>query len=316
MNMSLNPIADRSPRARPVGDAPVAALLDGAEELARRWAIALILERPLAEMAHVPLDELAQAAPGLCAQIARALESDAELGPLGAGAEAVDRPHVGEGAATVPLLAALAEAAGASALAEAIEALRGVLWEAILTELHDPPARQVADLSDRLAFVCARTLGEALGEMRAHDDAAAPPAASAPARERILYTSAAPSSGRSGAVLVDEHEDVSSAGAPPAEDAGETRRRAPLEPLAAAAESFSDEPPRAHEPQGGQKGSPRTIARPLPWDTPLQAERGSERRPLGTGGAGEAVTSRRALYDEDPVMRVTRGPGSPADKRS
>jgi GGDEF domain-containing protein len=36
----------------------------------------------------------------------------------------------------------------------ACEALRGVLWDALLDELRDPPPRQVAELSDRLAAVC------------------------------------------------------------------------------------------------------------------------------------------------------------------
>jgi hypothetical protein len=314
MGMSLDPSADRSPRARPVGDAPVAALLDGAEELARRWAIALILERPLAEMAQVPLDALAQAAPDLCAQIVRALESDAAIEPLGAGGGMSDRSRTRDGAPATPLLAALAFAAGAKALAEAVEALRGVLWEAILAELHDPPARQVADLADRLAFVCALALAETLAEtgIGAHGDAAAQQTPPGLAREQILYTSAGPTPGRGGAVLVDEREDVFSAAAPRVE--GEGRHSAPPGPLAAVAESR--ETLGEQRPLGGESGSPRTTARPLPWDMPLQSERDSDRRPLGSAGAGDAATSRRALYDEDPVMRITRGPGSPADERS
>jgi hypothetical protein len=306
LSMSLDAIGEHSPRARPVGDAPVAALLDGVEELARRWAIALILKRPLAEMPQVPLDALARAAPSLCAQIVRALDSDAELQRLGAS----DEPRARGGVAAMPLLAALSSADARTAI-EAIEALRGVLWEAILGELRDPPARQVADLSDRLAFVCATVLAEALGEARARSAEASPGASAPPVREHILYASAQPSPARRGAVLVDEHQDAPSLA--PSANGGGPAHRTPVAPPARAAAPERPMTPAEHSLPGRHAEPSRTTARPLPWDMPLRAELAERRPPEGVNG--DAATSRRALYDEDPVMRVTRGPGAPLDER-
>ena len=83
--MSIGSRIEHAPRARPVADAPVEALLARADDLARRWAIELILARPLAAMAEIPLEDLAREAPSLCAQVLRSLVSDAELQRLVAG---------------------------------------------------------------------------------------------------------------------------------------------------------------------------------------------------------------------------------------
>jgi len=143
-------------QARPVADLPLDAILARADELARQWAIALILARPLEGIGEVPLADLAREAPALCAQVLRALQSDAELERLTGGGASSG----GENAVPARSLAAIAGADDAAAAVEAIEALRGVLWEALLEELRWPrfersSARQVADLSDRLAHVCA-----------------------------------------------------------------------------------------------------------------------------------------------------------------
>jgi hypothetical protein len=45
----------------------------------------------------------------------------------------------------------------------------------------------------------------------------------------------------------------------------------------------------------------------LPWDTPLQSSAASTHEPAVDAGSP-------AL--DDPVMRVSRGPGTPADRRS
>src|SRR5947208_8063080 len=71
-----------TPRARAVADAPVESLLERADELARRWAVALIVELPLQRIGEIPLDGFAREAPPLCAQFVRALQSDAELARL------------------------------------------------------------------------------------------------------------------------------------------------------------------------------------------------------------------------------------------
>jgi hypothetical protein len=45
---------------------------------------------------------------------------------------------------------------------QAVEALRGVLWETLIDQLSEPSAREVGDLADRLAYVCAEALSIAL----------------------------------------------------------------------------------------------------------------------------------------------------------
>src|SRR5205085_10133688 len=50
-----------------------------ADELARRWAVALIVSLPLDRIGEIPLQSFAREAPALCAQVVRALVSDAEL---------------------------------------------------------------------------------------------------------------------------------------------------------------------------------------------------------------------------------------------
>jgi GGDEF domain-containing protein len=150
-------------RARPLADLPLDALLARAEELAKRWAITLLIGRPLERMSEIPFERLAGEAPALFAQAIRALESDLELDRLtGAGA-----PTGQEASAPAERLAAIAGARDLGEAAAAVEALRSVVWETMLEELRPgqlgwaspvlerAPARQLADLADRLACVCA-----------------------------------------------------------------------------------------------------------------------------------------------------------------
>lgn len=107
----------------------------------------------------------------------------------------------------------MAGAGDAPALVEAVEGLRGVVWETLLEELCRPlfehaHARRVAEVCDRLACVCASALAAALAEGlperdRAGADAQPPPAAEPPA-------AAVDAEGRraSEAVIVDEHAQV------------------------------------------------------------------------------------------------------------
>jgi hypothetical protein len=148
----------RTPRARPVVDLPDEAMPAHAEELAKRWAIALILTRPLEGLGELPLEELAREAPSLCAQALRAMQSDMELERLtGAGAASAR-----EDSAAARRLAAIVGARDPAAAVTAVEALRGVLWETLLAQLSEPSARLVGDISDRLAHVCAATLAAAV----------------------------------------------------------------------------------------------------------------------------------------------------------
>jgi hypothetical protein len=287
----------RSPlpaRARAVADAPVHALVARAEELAHRWALALLGARPLAEMTTVPLEDIARYAPALCASLARALASDEELAPLGDARDAHDLSHR-EGDPAVAL-SALSAGWDATAAVAHVEALRGVVWEAALEELRDPTARQVADLSDRLASVCAAALAYALsGGVGAERDSAW--AGRAAPREQVLYSAPGPPSGGAGAVLIDERDEVQRS----------ARARAQWRrddgPPAAPGQARPQRRPRAADPP--ERGAARRSPRPLPWDTPLQP---SERPPDPAAGP--------AAGGEDPAMRVSRGPGTPADRRS
>jgi hypothetical protein len=300
MEMSGDSDIERGPRARPVADAPVDALLARVDELARRWAIALLLARPLREMAEVPLEELAREAPALCAQAIRALDSDAELERLAVAEESGGRG----GSAWASRLGASAGVLDARAVVYEVEALRGVLWEALLEELDRPifdqsSARLVADLSDRLAHVCATALATMLtpGLAASADEPWLAPRVS---HQEPLYTSQRASQGRSAAVLVDEREDVPSppraAGAGVAAPApAEAIRERPLEP---------SEARRRSEATGAQ-----TRPRPLPWDTPSRAER----RP--PQARTEASGPAKATPGGDPVMRITRHPSAPVDEQ-
>ena len=287
--MSEDRRIERSTRARPVADAPVDALLERGDELARRWAIALILERPLAEMADVPLEDLARDAPGVCAQVVRALDSDAELERIAASEGSRGR----SGAAPAVRLGAL----DARATVEHIEALRGVVWEALLARLDDPSARQVADLSDRLAFVCSTLLAAALGEsiaMNAHEAPAKTP--SSP-RGEVLFTAPQPAPGRRGAALIDEFEDAVAQPSRRADAESERERAA----RAAGGRGMQTprEPAHSYMAPGAGAGASRTAPRPLPWDTPLQ--------PADTSRSAGERGDRHASEDPQDIVRITRG---------
>jgi GGDEF domain-containing protein len=131
--------------ARPVADAPVAALTAAPDALARDWLVALMARAPLTAAASVPVAELARDAPALCAAMVRALASELELERLAHGDLATLAARAG----------ALAGASEPAAVVEAVETLRGVLWAAALGELRRPEPALVADLADRLAAVAA-----------------------------------------------------------------------------------------------------------------------------------------------------------------
>jgi GGDEF domain-containing protein len=160
-----------------VAEAPVEALVAEADELARDWLLALLAEVPLAAAGDVPVAELARHAPALCAAIARALASDAELDRLAAGD-------------LVPLAARAGRLAGATdpaGAAAGIESLRGVLWSAAIAELRRPDPAVVAELADRLAAVLAAVTGASLAAA-----AGAPGGAPAPAEPALASAPGAP----------------------------------------------------------------------------------------------------------------------------
>lgn len=288
----------RSARARPVADAPVSALLERCEELARRWAIALIVERPLAEMPEVPLEDLAREAPGVCAQVVRAYDSEAELERIAASESSRGRA----GAAPTVRLGAL----DARATVEHIEALRGVIWEATLAELDDPPMRQVAELADRLASVCATLLAAALGEAMALSPHEEPVPASTRGQGQVLFTAQQPEPGKSGVALIDEFEEAVG------QSESQQRRRAGERET-----GIDERPPAPREPDAALRaaprsasGSSRTAPRPLPWDTPLQPPSAAHQT-----GERAATAERRVADDADGAVRIRRGTRAPFDER-
>jgi GGDEF domain-containing protein len=206
----LDAARTHSTRARPVVELHGERLIARADELARRWAIALILARPTDAIGDVPLEELARDAPALCAQALSALQSDVELERLtGRGA-----PTGRETSAAARRLAAICGAREPTALVEAVEALRGVLWEVLLDELSEPSARLVGDLADRLAYVCSAMLAVAV-------DVTAPPAFD-PADQRVELERQAPlarepsrsPTAYGAAVIVDEHAHAGAGSSP------------------------------------------------------------------------------------------------------
>src|SRR3954454_16483386 len=106
---------DRASRARPVADAPVAALVAGAEDLAKAWLLELVAAGPLSDALELPLGDLAREGPALCTAVARALGDAAELARL--------RPD-GDLPPLAGRAAALAGARDAASAAAAVEALR------------------------------------------------------------------------------------------------------------------------------------------------------------------------------------------------
>jgi hypothetical protein len=289
-----------------VADAPVEELVERADELARRWIVALVAVRPLGRMAGVSLDLLAREAPALCARLALALRSDTELAQL------LECPETRAGAVAERPAAPWAWIAAdgdAGAAVYDVEALRSVVWAAVRAELRDPPPSQLADLADRLAFVCASLLANVLA--RHAPPASAGMGATAPhaagRAEQVLYRS--PPSGASGrgAVLIDELADASAgpveAGVMPPRSVAAQRQP----PLSASRASARHEGPRARRSDPAQ-ASPRAR----PWDTPLNlapSDEQSRRHDPASASWAEADPQ------GGPAVRVTRGPGSPVDKR-
>ena len=301
---SFSPLG--SAPAHPLPDAPIDALLDGAQELARRWALALMLARPPAQIGGLELEPLAEQAPALIAQVLRALRSQAELERL----IAVEESPSARG----PGALALVELAGAGRPDEAVaavEALRGVLWGALLEEAGSSlrrqlRARELAELCDRLAYVCARVLAASLAERpeALSDDAGSLPRRRVP--EKVLPEAIQVAGGAGGgAVIVDERRD--------ARERTQAARGAPRR-----AATLRDEHERA---RGGgtdrEPGAPVQPAPPparggraLPWDLPLGGDPGAG---VSRGPSSAPQTFRAGRGRGSPVLRITRRSPRSAD---
>ncbi len=191
----------RAARVRPVAELPIEALLPRARELTRRWAVALVLASPLDRLGTIPLEDLAREGPALLTLVLQAVGSDAALDRLLA-CEAPVGLEQASPACRLRLIAGAGDSAGAVA---AVEALRGVLGEALFDQLLQPSALQAADASDRLAYVCSKVLGAMLG---GGDAAAGQPSRAAVGGRRSHPGDADGPAARASAVIVDEHADA------------------------------------------------------------------------------------------------------------
>lgn len=141
----MNPGTPRRRRARPVADAPVDELLSRTEELAKGWLLALLERVALQDAAAILAGGLASDGPRICAAALRAIADDRDLRRLEPGG----------------VLESLVSGAGAfggqstpAAALQAVEALHGVLWSALRSEMRDPEPDLVYDVAARLDAVC------------------------------------------------------------------------------------------------------------------------------------------------------------------
>src|SRR4051794_1463300 len=227
------------PRARPVADAPVGALVDGADEVAKAWLLELLAAAPLAAAGGVRVEHLAAEGPELCTAVARALADDDELARFAAGGDLFGAAgRVGE----------LAGAPDAGSAFAAVEALRRAVWESALGALSRPSAALVADLADRLGAVCAAITAAVLAPP-AGDPVIAP--APGPAPERPLQQTIRESISASG---MDRPADLARAAAGEAVQASALRAEPPImrppldsDPIAPdATPRVTDGDPRTH----------------------------------------------------------------------
>ena len=250
--MLAGPTTDRPSRARPVADAPVAALVAAAEDLAKGWLLELVAAGPLDAAAALPFAELAREGPALCAAVARGLRDDAELARLAPG---------GDLAPLAARAGALAGARDAASAVAAIDALRRVLWEAALTELPRAPGTLVADLADRLAATSATVVAATLSP---RSPAPAPP----PTGEPATSPPGSPAPGASAPDLAGEPDRFADAGGAydgAAAAAGEPDRftdagadRPPREPARAAGRLAAGG--GAHDGAAAAAGEPDRLA--------------------------------------------------------
>jgi hypothetical protein len=221
-----------SRRPRPLAELGFDGVLAQAGELSRRWAAALILEGPPELADTVALADLMGEAPGLIGALVASLGSDHELRTLLAGGRT--------GISAAARIPALSGAAAPAPLVAAVEALRGVLWEALADEFAIPAdavrARQLNDLADRLAHVCSAILPAALEGIAtiAAELPTSEARPSAPPGSHARAGAVAPAV-RSGAVIVDERaaEPSASESRPLARPAAVAPSAPPVAPLVA-----------------------------------------------------------------------------------
>jgi GGDEF domain-containing protein len=125
----------------------------GVDDLAKGWLLALLEQAPLDQAAGILAVDLTRDGPRICDAVVRALADDLDLRRLE------------QGGALEPLVARVADIAGADtaeAAARAVDALQAVVWSALRAELPWPDPDQISDLAERLALVCERVRAAAL----------------------------------------------------------------------------------------------------------------------------------------------------------
>ncbi|MDQ6730319.1 MAG: hypothetical protein M3022_08450, partial [Actinomycetota bacterium] len=155
----------RRRRARPVADAPIAALLDRTEDLTKGWLLTLVERAPLDEAPRILAADLTQEGPRVCAAMLRAI------------ADETDHRRLEPGGALEPLVARVGEfagAAGAAATSLAVDALQSVMWSALRSELRDPDPDLVTELAERLSQVTGLMRAAALEHASSATPARAP----------------------------------------------------------------------------------------------------------------------------------------------
>lgn len=170
----------RRRRARPVADAPIDPLLSSSEDLAKGWLLALLEQAPLDAAPGILAADLSRDGPRICEAVLRALVTDDDLqrlGPNGALARLASR--VGE----------LAGAADSESASRAVDALQGVIWAGLSSELRAPEPELVAELAERLSLVCEQVRGAVF---RRGEPANGPVSAAAPGPVHLAPAPAQP----------------------------------------------------------------------------------------------------------------------------
>ena len=143
----------RRRRARPVADAPIDALLLGAEDLTKGWLLALLEQAELDDAPRILAADLTRDGPRVCDAVVRAVTDDTDLRRL--------QP----GGALEPLVSRVGELAGARTpeeISRAADTLHAVVWSALREELRRPDVDQVSEIVERLATVIELVRGAAL----------------------------------------------------------------------------------------------------------------------------------------------------------
>ena len=168
----MPPVPPRRRRARPVADAPIDALLDRSDELAKGWLLALLEQAPLDEALGIVGAGLNRDGPRICEAVLRALSGESDLRRLEPGGALVG---------LVARSGELTGAVGPAAVARSVDALHAVTWSALRDELRRPDPDLVTELAERLALIAELVRAAALE----HEPAGGPPVGPGPGTRRI-----------------------------------------------------------------------------------------------------------------------------------